>query len=73
MQKSRACTNREARDSYKGRIKYYLYLLYDQRRGSLTVNIVAQNRKFIHGLSVFLEKIYVVFKEILLYNDKSGG
>ena len=68
MQKSRACTNREARDSYKGRIKYYLYLLYDQRRGSLTVN-----RKFIHGLSFFLEKIYVVFKEILLYTDKSGG
>ncbi len=39
----------------------------------MTVNIVAQNRKFIHGLSFFLEKIYVVFKEILLYTDKSGG
>lgn len=39
----------------------------------MTVNIVAQNRKFIHGLLVFLEKIYVVLQENLLYTDKSGG
>lgn len=51
----------------KGRIKYYLYPLYYQRRGSLTLNSVARKKIFIHGGYHFIEKIFLLCKRTFCY------